>query len=204
MDAHTCFNHADNKPHSSGLTVPVLLGVGDQLRWQPAHAYTHGSHIFLGGSLSSAPLFPGSALCEATVGMGWPIRIVVLHISGEVKLAIRHCLLANHGIKVQDLRQVLLSHPQFVAFHKLNDIGAVASSTATRIYGMNILAEDIQDDSDNVTQFLVLAREPIIPGTDRLFKEIATFLRVLGSYPADISMSRMNVEALDFVITQGS
>ncbi|KAF5930934.1 hypothetical protein HYC85_031807 [Camellia sinensis] len=102
------------------------------------------------------------------------------------------------------------------------------------------------DDSDNATRFLVLAREPIIPGTDRLFKiksrplqkqalqtlddnnngfpkrfpylfyvdfeasmadqkaqnalghlkedvflwhEIATFLRVLGSYPADISMS---------------
>ncbi|KAL7173600.1 hypothetical protein ACSBR2_032956 [Camellia fascicularis] len=100
-----------------------------------------------------------------------------LHIVGEVKLAIRHCLLANHGVKVQDLKRVL-SHPQalaqcentltrlgmFVAFHKLNDTGAVASSTAARIYGMNI------DDSDNVTRFLVLAREPIIPSTDRLFK----------------------------------
>ncbi|KAI7983580.1 hypothetical protein LOK49_LG15G01549 [Camellia lanceoleosa] len=115
-----------------------------------------------------------------------------LHIAGEVKLAIRHCLLANHGIEVQDLKMVL-SHPQalaqcentltrlgmvreaFVAFHKLNDTGAVASSTAARIYGMNILAEDIQDDSDNVTQFLVLAREPIIPGTNRLFKTNIVF-----------------------------
>ncbi|CAL5352852.1 unnamed protein product [Camellia sinensis] len=124
-----------------------------------------------------------------------------LHIVGEVKLAIRHCLLANHGVKVQDLKRVL-SHPQalaqcentltrlgmvreavddtagaakFVAFHKLNDTGAVASSTAARIYGMNILAEDIQDDSDNVTRFLVLAREPIIPGTDRLFKTSIVF-----------------------------
>ncbi|KAI7984159.1 hypothetical protein LOK49_LG15G01567 [Camellia lanceoleosa] len=119
-----------------------------------------------------------------------------LHIAGEVKLAIRHCLLANHGVKVQELKRVL-SHPQalaqcentltrlgmvreavddtagaakFVAFHKLNDTGAVASSIAARIYRMNILAEDIQDDSDNITRFLVLAREPIIPGTDRLFK----------------------------------
>ncbi|GMP89079.1 hypothetical protein CsSME_00040800 [Camellia sinensis var. sinensis] len=124
-----------------------------------------------------------------------------LHIVGEVKLAIRHCLLAKHGVKVQDLKRVL-SHPQalaqcentltrlgmvreavddtagaakFVAFHKLNDTGAVASSTAARIYGMNILAEDIQDDSDNVTRFLVLAREPIIPGTDRLFKTSIVF-----------------------------
>lgn len=87
---------------------------------------------------------------------------------------------------------------QHVAFHKLKDAGAVASSAAAKIYNLNILAEDIQvssvfeqfldwvtlhicvgldtgldylqDDSDNVTRFLMLAREPIIPGTDRPFK----------------------------------
>lgn len=34
-----------------------------------------------------------------------------LHIVGEVKHAVRHCLLANHGVKKQDLKRVL-SHPQ--------------------------------------------------------------------------------------------
>ncbi|KAA8549506.1 hypothetical protein F0562_001190 [Nyssa sinensis] len=124
-----------------------------------------------------------------------------LHIVGEVKLAIRHCLLANHGVKVEDLKRVL-SHPQalaqcentltklgmvreavddtagaakLVAFQKLKDAGAVASSAAGRIYGLNILAEDIQDDADNVTRFLMLAREPIIPGTDRPFKTSIVF-----------------------------
>ncbi|CAL5389149.1 unnamed protein product [Camellia sinensis] len=124
-----------------------------------------------------------------------------LHIVGEVKLAIRHCLLANHGVKVEDLKRVL-SHPQalaqcentltrlgmvreavddtagaakFVAFQKLKDTGAVASSTAASIYDMDILAQDIQDDSDNVTRFLMLAREPIIPGTDRPFKTSIVF-----------------------------
>uniref|UniRef100_A0A2N9I018 arogenate dehydratase n=1 Tax=Fagus sylvatica TaxID=28930 RepID=A0A2N9I018_FAGSY len=119
-----------------------------------------------------------------------------LHIVGEVKFAVRHCLMANHGLKLEDLRRVL-SHPQalaqcehtltrwglvreavddtagaakHVAFHKLKDTGAVASSTAAMIYGLNILAQDIQDDSDNVTRFLMLAREPIIPGTDKPFK----------------------------------
>ncbi|ONI00511.1 hypothetical protein PRUPE_6G092500 [Prunus persica] len=124
-----------------------------------------------------------------------------LHIVGEVKLAVRHCLLANHGVEVEDLKRVL-SHPQalsqcehtltklglvreavddtagaakHVAFHKLKDTGAVASSAAADIYGLTILAQDIQDDCDNVTRFLMLAREPIIPGTDRPFKTSIVF-----------------------------
>lgn len=34
-----------------------------------------------------------------------------LHIVGEVQLAIRHCLLANKGLKIEDLKRVL-SHQQ--------------------------------------------------------------------------------------------
>ncbi|XP_027345628.1 arogenate dehydratase/prephenate dehydratase 2, chloroplastic-like isoform X2 [Abrus precatorius] len=124
-----------------------------------------------------------------------------LHIVGEVKYAVHHCLMSNHGVKLEDLKRVL-SHPQalaqcentltrlglvreavddtagaakHVAFHQLLDAGAVASSAAATIYGLNILAEDIQDDSDNVTRFLMLAREPIIPGTDRPFKTSIVF-----------------------------
>ncbi|KAJ0249596.1 Arogenate dehydratase/prephenate dehydratase 2 [Hirschfeldia incana] len=124
-----------------------------------------------------------------------------LHIVGEVKLAIRHCLLANHGVKIEDLKRVL-SHPQAlsqcentltklglvreavydtagaakqIAFEGLSDAAAVASAKAAEIYGLNVLAEDIQDDSDNVTRFLMLAREPIIPGTNRLFKTSIVF-----------------------------
>ncbi|GMY16125.1 arogenate dehydratase/prephenate dehydratase 2, chloroplastic-like [Fagus crenata] len=119
---------------------------------------------------------------------------------GEVKFAVRHCLMANHGLKLEDLRRVL-SHPQalaqcehtltrwglvreaddtagaakHVAFHKLKDTGAVACSTAAMICGLNILAQDIQDESDNVTRFLMLAREPIIPGSDKPFKTSIVF-----------------------------
>ncbi|ONK67853.1 uncharacterized protein A4U43_C05F4480 [Asparagus officinalis] len=124
-----------------------------------------------------------------------------LHIVGEVKYAVRHCLLANYGVKLQDLKRVL-SHPQalaqcehtltklgvvreavddtagaaqFVASNKLQDAGAVASALAAEIYDLNILANDIQDDTDNVTRFLMLAREPIIPGIDRPFKTSIVF-----------------------------
>ncbi|KAK1312700.1 hypothetical protein QJS10_CPA07g01076 [Acorus calamus] len=119
-----------------------------------------------------------------------------LHIIGEVRLSIRHCLMANHGVKLDDLKRVL-KHPQglaqcehmltklgvareavddivgaaqFMASHQLQDTGVVASSKAAEIYGLNILARDIQDKSDNVTRFFMLARDPVIPRTDMPFK----------------------------------
>ncbi|KAB1226145.1 Arogenate dehydratase/prephenate dehydratase 2, chloroplastic [Morella rubra] len=124
-----------------------------------------------------------------------------LHIVGEVSYAVRHCLLAIRGVKITDLKRVL-SHPQalaqcentltrlglvrvaaddtagaaqHIASHNLRDAGAVASSTAAMIYGLDILAQDIQDECDNVTRFLMLAREPIIPGVDRPFKTSIVF-----------------------------
>ncbi|KAG9139090.1 hypothetical protein Leryth_020773 [Lithospermum erythrorhizon] len=64
---------------------------------------------------------------------------------------------------------------KLVALSKLKDTGAVASSSAAQFYDLNILAQDIQDDSDNITRFLVLARDPIIPGTDKPFKTSIVF-----------------------------
>ncbi|MCL7043483.1 hypothetical protein MKW94_027875, partial [Papaver nudicaule] len=124
-----------------------------------------------------------------------------LHIVGEVQLAVNHCLLALPGIRKEDLKRVI-SHPQalaqceitlsklgvvresvddtagaaqHVASHYLRDTGAVASARAAEIYGLNILAEGIQDDCDNITRFLILAREPILARTDRPFKTSIVF-----------------------------
>ncbi|CAM0872639.1 unnamed protein product [Alopecurus aequalis] len=126
-----------------------------------------------------------------------------LHIVGEVRLAVRHCLLANRGVKIENLRSVM-SHPQalaqcehtltelgiehrqavddtagsakFIAEEMLQDTGAVASSLAAELYGLDILAENIQDEKVNVTRFMMLAREPIIPRVDKPFKTSIVFL----------------------------
>ncbi|THF96220.1 hypothetical protein TEA_000924 [Camellia sinensis var. sinensis] len=124
-----------------------------------------------------------------------------LHIVAEVQLAISLCLLALPGVRTDQLKRVL-SHPmalaqsdaflsklgvarenvddpagaaQFVALNGLRDAGVVASVRAAEIYGLSILAERFQDDSDIVTRYLVLAREPIIPRADKPFKTSIVF-----------------------------
>ncbi|KAJ7946299.1 Arogenate dehydratase [Quillaja saponaria] len=125
-----------------------------------------------------------------------------LHIVGEVQLPVNHCLLGLPGVKKEDLKSVV-SHPQaldqcemtlsslgvlrinaddtagaakMVASNGVRDIGAIASARAASNYGLAILAERIQDDDDdNITRFLILAREPIIPGTGRRYKTSIVF-----------------------------
>ncbi|CAN6552744.1 unnamed protein product [Malus baccata var. baccata] len=124
-----------------------------------------------------------------------------LHIVGEVQLQVNHCLLGLPGVRKEEVKRVL-SHPQalaqcemtlsslgivrinaddtalaaqMVASTGLRNTGAVASARAAKIYGLEILAEKIQDDDDNITRFLILAREPIIPGTDRPYKTSVVF-----------------------------
>jgi arogenate/prephenate dehydratase len=126
-----------------------------------------------------------------------------LHIVGEVQLAVNHCLLALPGVRKECVNRVL-SHPQalsqcentltklglnatreavddtagaaeYVAANNLRDTAAIASSRAADLYGLQILAEGIQDDSCNVTRFVMLARDPIVPRTDRPFKTSIVF-----------------------------
>ncbi|KAG6436394.1 hypothetical protein SASPL_101292 [Salvia splendens] len=132
-----------------------------------------------------------------------------LHIVGEVQLPVHHCLLALPGVRKEYLTRVI-SHPQalsqcehtltklglnvvreavddtagaaeYIATNNLRDTAAIASARAAELYGMQILADGIQDDSGNVTRFVMLAREPIIPRTDRPFKTSIVFAHEKGT-----------------------
>jgi len=111
-----------------------------------------------------------------------------LHIVGETSVSVDHCLLALPGVKVSDVKRVI-SHPQALAQCDgyLRDMGvvreavddtagaameiskqgwrdtaAIASYRAGDLYGMERLDTSIQDNKDNVTRFIVLAREPLL------------------------------------------
>lgn len=108
-----------------------------------------------------------------------------LPIIGEIRLNVRHCLLAKPGIRLEDVK-VCYSHPQalaqsasFLKRHGIEPRGsydtagaardlserdephaaAIASALAAQIYGLNILVEGIQTRDDNTTRFFVIARK---------------------------------------------
>ncbi|MBI4673694.1 MAG: prephenate dehydratase [Chloroflexi bacterium] len=112
-----------------------------------------------------------------------------LHIVGEHVLRVEHCLIAAHGVTLDDV-QLVMSHPQALAQcdHYIRahgwkrevgydtagsvkmlqasgkrDTAAIASERAAQVYAMQILARNVEDNPQNFTRFLVLAREPVEP-----------------------------------------
>ncbi len=115
-----------------------------------------------------------------------------INIIGEVIVPIRHCLLSKG--RMEDIN-VVLSHPQALAqCHKFiranfkdikiqttgstshaaqaasssTEMAAIASRESAEKYGLNILADDIQDYRENYTRFVVLGKHiPDRTGNDK-------------------------------------
>jgi len=109
-----------------------------------------------------------------------------LHIVGETQLRIRQCLIARPGSSIAMIRRVA-SHPVALAQCRrffaerpqveavsaydtagaVQDLmkgglatqGAIASRLAAELYGAHVLLDGIEDDPENYTRFLLLARE---------------------------------------------
>ncbi len=109
-----------------------------------------------------------------------------LHIIGEAFVRVRIALLAVPGTPLADVRRAM-SHPMllgqcrgFLEAHGIDRItgadtagsarqvaddavpatAALASALAGEIYGLDTLADGIEDEGDNTTRFLVMAAEP--------------------------------------------
>ena len=117
-----------------------------------------------------------------------------LMICGETEMRISHCLIANEGSGLDSIKTVY-SHPQALGqcrsflSHlnselvpssdtagsvkmlkecRLTDSAAVASARAAEIYGLKIIAREIEDNPHNFTRFFVLSKEDALPtGNDK-------------------------------------
>ncbi len=111
-----------------------------------------------------------------------------LRAVGEVYLRIRQNLMALPGQRIEDLKEVhshpiaiaqcdefFAQHPdirlvemedtalsaQRIAHQQLKGVGAIASSLAASMYGLDLLAESIETNKQNFTRFLVLERQEV-------------------------------------------
>jgi chorismate mutase/prephenate dehydratase len=117
-----------------------------------------------------------------------------LMVCGETELRISHCLIAMEGAGLDTIKLVY-SHPQalgqsrsflkklkaeiipasdtagsvrMIKKAKRLDYAAVASAKAAELYGMKILAKEIEDNPHNFTRFFVLSKEDSPPtGNDK-------------------------------------
>lgn len=107
----------------------------------------------------------------------------------EINLFVHYCLLAMPGVRAAEVRRVI-SHPMALAHcgralarlgvdrepvedtagavemlrsKRMLDTAAIASPRAADLYGLQVLAHGLQDESWNVTRFLLLSRPPPSP-----------------------------------------
>jgi prephenate dehydratase len=114
-----------------------------------------------------------------------------LSIVGEVQIPIAHQLIALPGVTLADVKKVYSQPPalaqceqslnkllpdaervptydtagsiKMIKEKNITDGAGLASERAATIYEMNILQADMQDNAENFTRFVVVARDPIIP-----------------------------------------
>jgi prephenate dehydratase len=108
-----------------------------------------------------------------------------LHVIGEQIVHVHHNLMVKPGVKLSEVKRVY-SHPQalaqcqaFIEKHKLEAVtdfdtagaakllsenggegrAAIATKRAAEIYGLDILAEHIEDEDFNYTRFFILGQD---------------------------------------------
>ncbi len=151
-----------------------------------------------------------------------------LTIVGEEVLRIRHCLLGSRKVPLSSIKRII-SHPQALAqcsnyLSKLTDCrvesyldtalaarkvqedgdlsqAAIAGERAAELYDLEILEENIANQEQNFTRFVIVSKEevycdPLLPSktsivmaTSHQKGALINSLRVLGDY--DINMTKL-------------
>lgn len=145
-----------------------------------------------------------------------------LWVVGEHFLRVSHCLIGRPGATIADIKTVM-SHPQALAqcagylkslpgikvepvydtagsvkiIRSQNDpsLAAIASLQAANNFGMQVLAEHIEDNQANFTRFLVVSNEPVYPVSHAKTSIVFTLKNEPGSlYQAMHEFASRNID----------
>lgn len=160
--------------------------LGDRAEPVPCRTFQEVGDRTASGETAFGLLPVENTLAGAVTGSYDVLATTPLAIVGEVIIPIRHCLLGPQAVPLEDLERVL-SHPVALAqcraflnrYVGMDEVAyydtagaarevakrcdpataAIASRLAAERYRLEILAEGIEDRTDNQTRFFVLAAE---------------------------------------------
>ena len=154
-------------------------------------------------------IIPESNKTTGNIGVEYLIFKYRLNIYQEKFYPIHHHLLGLPGTKIKDVKNVF-SHAQglsqcsnfikknnfvenvradtagsakYVSESKNKNEAAIASKQSAKIYNLDILASNIEDEKENVTRFLLMGK-PVMQPKFNQDKYITSFLFKLKSKPA--------------------
>ena len=109
---------------------------------------------------------------EKVAELKLPIHLALLGVQGTTIDGIREVL--SHGIALQQATRFFAEHPaikgieahdtagaaRMVAIRRDPAAAALAATWAAKVYGLTVIAENLEDRADNVTTFVLLRRPP--------------------------------------------
>ena len=134
-----------------------------------------------------------------------------LHIVGEYFMPIHHALMALGEAAPGRSFEAAYSHPQalgqsrhylrergivplshadtagaaaYVAERGDLSVAAIAPALAAELYGLTIIENNVEDSADNMTRFVVLARDSLAPGALAGLPVMTTFIFEVKNIPA--------------------
>ncbi len=118
------------------------------------------------------------------------------HIAKALRLKVDHVVLVNHGVKLEDVKEImshrhalaqcnnfLKAHPSVKATPKSNtasaakelaasgrrDAAVIASRACAELYGLEVVAEKVQDAAYNYTRFICISKDlEIYPDANKI------------------------------------
>ncbi len=176
----------------------------------PCHSFEDAFSAVTEGYAEKAMIPVENTLAGRVADIHYLLPESHLRIEAEKFLPISHHLMAPPGATLQSVRQ---AHSHIMALgqcrlslHRLGigsshaqdtagaarmiaeradpEHAAVASSLAAQIYGLEILAHNIEDAAHNTTRFLVMARAPQTPAYEKDAAWVTTFVFRVRNVPA--------------------
>ena len=190
----------------SHAAVLELLGTD----WMPQpHATFESAFQAVAGGAATRGLIPVENSLAGSIHENYDrLSALPLHIIGETQLRIRQCLIARPGTTLAGIRRVashpvalaqcrkfFAERPQLEAIATYDTAGsvmdllrdgpatqaAIGPALAASLYGGQILMESIEDDPENYTRFLLLARDPVDAGGASKTSIVFTLQNVPGA-----------------------